>query len=260
MSLTPDGVRYVASSKRRVARPFHYRWLAPTLCRDSKKRWVWTARISVLSLAPLIWWYVGGIRGLAAIGLLVGFAGVVRFNLEHPVLVDAPAMAAALLCACLVQDGRWMAAIPVALFAGTIRETAPVFAAAFAWSPLPLLGLIPVAIRHLQAEGPDVLDEENRWILDHPLKASRKYHQGFTIPNWVLPWGMGILCLAHPTWQLAVAAVLAYGQCLVATDTVRLYQWCWPVVALCAVQAVPLRWLPVVVVAHLANPFQGNGG
>lgn len=260
MNLTPDGARYLAiGNGRRIARPFHFRWLIPTICKDSKKRWEWTARLSILSLAPLIWWYVGGLRGLAAIGLLAGFSGVVRFNLEHPVLIDAPAMALAVLAADCCRHGLWPVGVVVALLAGCTRESSPVFAAIFAWSPIPLLGLVPVVIRHFQHEGPDVLDDENRWILDHPFLASRKYHRGFGAPNWILPWGLGVLALAHPSWPLLAACVLAYGQCLVATDTVRLYQWAWPVVALCTVQAVPLRWLPVVVAVHVANPFAGPG-
>lgn len=259
--LTPDGVRYLASAEKRVARPFHYRWLVPRIVGNSSEtRWRRTTHASLLALLPATWWYVGGWRGVAAALCITGLAGVWKFNWKHPVLVDAPAMLIALLAADCLRHGLWPLAILLAIAGGCVRETAPIFAALFGWSPLPLIGLLAPAVRHLQAEGPDVLDVEARWILDHPIKASRKYHQGFTIPTFVLPWGIVLIGFGHPTLQLVAVLAFAYGQCLIATDTVRLYMWAWPVLLASAVALVPLAWLPLFVVVSLSNPFASEGG
>lgn len=258
--LTPDGVRYLAAAERRVARPFHWRWMIPALCRTNVARWQRLTRTSTWLLLPATWWYVGGWAGVAAAACVCGLSGVWKFNRRWPVLVDAPGMLCALLAADCMLHGLWYLAIPLALLGGTVRETSPVFAALYAWNPLLLIGLLAPALRTLQREGPDVLDEENRWILDHPIKASRKYHAGFPIAIWVLPWGAAPVALGNPTLWLYTTLAAAYGQCLVATDTVRLFMWAFPVVLASAVQIVPPVWLVLFVVAHLANPFAGEGG
>lgn len=260
ISLTPDGVRYIAAVHQRVPRPFHYRWLIPKVCGDSEARWRWQAQLSTLALLPLTWWYIGGWPGIAAAIMVVGLSGVWKFNRKHPILVDAPGMLCALLAADLFRHSLWPLGIAVVLLAGCVRETSPVMAALYAWNPLALIGLIPVAFRQLQREGPDVLDAENRWILNHQIKAARKYHKGLPFAQWVLPWGLAVVALANVSPQLAVTLAVAYAQCLVATDTIRLYQWSFPVVLAAAVHAVPLAWLPVLVVLHLANPFVSEGG
>jgi hypothetical protein len=63
--------------------------------------------------------------------------------------------------------------------------------------------------------------------------------------------------MARPSWQLGAVLVVAYGQCLVATDTVRLYQWAAPVMILQL--ALPVAWLPVLLVLHVVNPFRTEG-
>lgn len=261
MDLSPDGHRYIAATHQRVARPFHYRWLIPLLMRNAKPTtWQWLTRLSLLGLLPATFWYVGaGWHGLAAAACVCGLSGVWKINHRLPILVDAPAMLVALLTACLLQNGFWPLALPLILIGAATRETTPIFAALFAWNPLPLLGLAVVGARHLQAEGPDVLDTEARWILDHPRLASKKYHAGMTFATWVLPWGAGLLALGHISPQLALTLAVAYAQCAIATDTIRLYQWSFPVVLAAAVSGVPTNWLPLLVILHLANPFAGGG-
>jgi hypothetical protein len=261
ISLSPDGHRYIAATQQRVARPFHYRWLIPKLLAKAKPTvWFWLTRLSLVGLLPAMYWYVGGgWHGLAAAACVVGLSGVWAINRRLPILVDAPGMLLALLSADLFHAGWWPLAVLLAVVGGCVRETTPIFAALFAWNPLALLGLIPVGVRHLQAEGPDVLDQEARWILDHPVKASRKYHTGIAPWTWLLPWGAGLLALGHPTLQLAAVLAAAYAQCLIATDTVRLYMWAFPVVIAAAVEGVPTRWLLLLVLAHLVNPFATGG-
>lgn len=261
ITLSPDGHRYIAATQQRVARPFHWRWLIPFLLRNQKPTvWVWLTRLSLVGLLPATFWYVGGgWHGLAAAACVAGLSGVWAINRRFPILVDAPAMLLALLSADLIRSGLWPLAISLILIGAATRETTPIFASLFAWNPLPLLGLLVVGVRHLQAEGPDVLDDEARWILDHPRLASKKYHAGMPIATWILPWGAGLLALGSMSPQLALTLGVAYAQCAIATDTLRLYMWSFPVVLAAAVSGVPTRWLPLLVVLHLANPFAGGG-
>lgn len=253
--LTPDGARYIAASHRRVARPFHLRWLLPRLCGDSVRRWTIVSRTAVIAVGLLTALYAGS-PWMACVAFLPGIA----FNWRHPVLVDATGMALA-LAAAVVFPYCWPAALALALVAGCVRETAPVWSAIYAWHPLLLVGLVPVAVRWLMRQGDDVLDAENRWIIDHPVKASLKYHAG----QWanplvmVTPWGGLLVALAGLTVQLEVALAAAYAQLAVATDSVRLYQWAAPVLALAAVDTVPPWALPFVAIGVVFNPWKGSG-
>lgn len=265
LTVSPDGARYVALARgERLSRPFHFRWLIPTLCGESPKRWQVMQRASLLGMLPAAVWFGGiGWQGLFVAAFVVGCAGVWRFGWTWPVLVDAPAMLLALLAAASLRQSHAYPLIVLsvlcALLAGATKETSPVFAALWCWSPIPLIGLLAPAVRMLWKQGSDVLDDENRWILDHPFKASRKYHAGFPPAAWVLPWGVGVVALAHVSWPLALTLAAAYAQCAIATDTVRLYQWAWPVVALGVVGVVPVVWLLPLAVVHAVNPFAGDG-
>ena len=76
---------------------------------------------------------------------------------------------------------------------------------------------------------------------------------------WIWPWGAGLIALADLSPQLVVVLAVAYAQTVVATDTVRLYQWAWPVVAVATAGVVPLAWLLPLAVLHIASPFKGQG-
>lgn len=253
--LTPDGARYIASVDQRVARPFHLRWLLPKLLGRRGRWWLWCSRLSIVAIGVLSAIYAHS-PWMACVAFLPGIA----FSWRYPVLVDAAGMAAA-LGAAVLWPHCWPAAIAVVLVAGCVRETAPVWAAVYCWNPVMLIGLVPVAIRALQRQGTDVLDEENAWILRHPVAASRKYHAGLWL-DWqtmVAPWGGLIVAAGSLSAQLGAALAAGYGQLLVATDSVRLYQWAAPVVALAAVRAVPGWALPFVALAVVFNPWKGSG-
>lgn len=182
-----------------------------------------------------------------------------RFNLTNPVLVDAPSMALAVWAAVCVREGLWPLGIALILASGMVKETGPVFGALYAWHPVLLIGLAAPAVRALLARpGSDVLDEENAWILAHPFKAGQKYHNWLD-PNLIVPWGAAIVGLAALDLQLGALLAVAYAQLLVATDTVRLYQWAAPVMCVAAAGAVPAAWLPLLVVLTVWNPLAGNG-
>lgn len=253
--LTPDGFRYVTASERRVARPFHLRWLLPAICGTSMIRWKIITRSSVIAIGLLTALYTHN-PWMACVAFLPGIA----FNWRFPVLVDAPAMTLA-LAAAVLWPHCWPAAIALALVAGCVRETAPVWAAIYAWNPVLLMGLVPVAIRALQRQGEDPLDAENQWIIEHPIKASRKYHAGlWSEPTlMVTPWGPLMVGLASLDAQLIAALAIGYSQLLLATDSVRLYQWAAPVLALAACRILPSWALPFVAVGVIFNRWKGPG-
>jgi hypothetical protein len=56
-----------------------------------------------------------------------------------------------------------------------------------------------------------------------------------------------------------LALVAGYGQLVTAGNTVRLYQWAGPAVALAAASALPSGWQAVALAAHLFNPWAGDG-
>ena len=253
--LTPDGVRYFAAAQQRVARPFHLRWLLPRLCGQNPRRWTITTQCAIVALGALSAAYAGSVW-MACVAFLPGIA----FSWRRPVLVDATGMALA-LGAALMCPIFWPAAVLLALVAGCVRETSPIWASVYAWNPLLLVGLVPVAVRWLMRQGDDVLDAENEWILKHPIKASRKYHAGLWADPFtmVTPWGAMIVGLAGLDAQLAAALALGYAQLIVATDSVRLYQWAAPVLALACVHVLPPWALPFVALGVVFNPWKGSG-
>ncbi len=79
----------------------------------------------------------------------------------------------------------------------------------------------------------------------------------------VTPWGVCVAGLfagdASILPMLVLTLVLAYGQLLVATDTVRLYQWGAPPLILGTVLVLPTWALGLALVPHLLNPWAGRG-
>lgn len=255
--LSPDGERYFAMARGvRQPRPFMFRVLVPYFCQNDPSSWRQCALYSFAALAVLGWWYTGA---WAAVLIPFGLAGL-TVQTKAPVLVDLPAMALALASACCFRQGWYGPAVTYALLAGATKETAPLFAAAYAWSPLPLVGLlVPACIAIFRKPGPDTSTGHAHEALVHPIKTALATHRGQPFLWFVLPLGVLVLGLAHPTWQVAAVLLLAYGQLIVATDLVRLYVWAWPVLALNTFHVVPRSWWLPLVVLHLASPHRGEG-
>lgn len=70
----------------------------------------------------------------------------------------------------------------------------------------------------------------------------------------VAPWGACLLALhGTPTWPIVAVIVVAYLQLLVATDTVRLlHHAAGPPLAAAAAVTIPVAWLPLACIAHVA--------
>jgi hypothetical protein len=271
--VTLDGRRYLAmGGGRSVAMPFALRWLLPAVCGSSVARWRRCTAIHLVLLPVMVSiWLSPWIQDpllLAVGGLLVcGLPGVWRIHLGWPVLVDATAMTWAVGSAIALQHRRYVLGAALALVAGCIKESGPVFAACYAWHPVALVGLAAPALRRMVASiGPDIFDEQEGSILAHPLRAGLAAHAGRWLDPRVMltPWGVGLLgCLVTPRPilpMLIITLILAYGQLLVATDSVRLYQWAAPPVILATISVIPPKFAVMVLLVHLFNPWSGDGG
>lgn len=261
--LGPDARRYLAAaSGTPVPRPFHLRWLLPYCCGSSLRAWwwVWASSWPIAGAAMFAWiapqhgWQIA----LAAVALLLALPGILGPSVVIPVGVDLPATAVTLVGVALIAvDDPWRitAGVLVLVGAATIRETAPVWAALWLWSPWPLLALIAPAVAHLvRKPGPDPLGDRFQWIADHPVRAALEHHRGRWRDAWLLaaPWGACLAALIGADWQLVVVLVVAHLQLLVATDTVRLvHHAAGPAMAAAAAQVIPVQWLLLVCVVHV---------
>lgn len=256
-SLGPDASRYVVAHERPVPRPYHYRWLIPKLCQGDRRKFTAVTYASLLGMVPAMRWYTGRWEpGL----FLFGLPGVWHINRYCPYLADPPAMLAAIVSAAAVKRGQWGLGIAASLVGGSIKETAPVFAALYAWNPLPLIGLIGPALQHLKPEGEDITDDASHYVLEHPFETAYSYRvgQARNWRLWVAPWGALLLGLRADAQTVATVGA-AYGQLLAATDNERLYQWAWPVLARNTVESAG-DFAMAAVVAHTVNPWKGSGG
>ena len=259
-TLAPDSIRYL---NPHPPRPFHLRPLLPWLCGTVAWRWHLATYVGIALTIMGTWAIVGGWQGVAAALILAALPSV-RFNATHPVLVDATALGLATTSAALWVHGWTMPALIVAALAAATKETAPIFAACFAWTPVLLVALlVPAIIASLRTPGPDPLnDQHHAWILAHPIKASRKYHHRYIVdanPTLLTPWGGAVVALGAPSLQLAATLTAAYAQLVIATDTVRLYQWAAPTVVIAATTAAAPHWWPLLIVLTLFNPLRGDG-
>jgi hypothetical protein len=268
-AVSPDGHRYRAlGSGERVPMPFALRWLLPAVCGASLGRWRVNTLVHLAALLPLLTVWLGHwlqderLRVVGAL-LVCGFSGIWRITLRWPVLVDATALTWAVGSAIAFQHHVPLLGIALALVAGCVKESAPVFAACYGWTLLALIGLLAPLIRMLTARvGTDLMGQPH--VTRQPVAASRVHHLGkwFDPRTMILPWGVGILASLATDRQivtiLVVTVVLAYSQVLVATDTARLYQWAAPPVILATMTVLSPRWAVLALLAHLFNPWAGS--
>lgn len=260
--LGPDSARYMlAGTGEHVARPFNLRWLLPTLCRNSAPRWwaVWFASW-VITGAGMVWWgFEAGLvwqQYLAAPVLVLALAGVWAPSVCRPVSVDLPAMAVSIVAVAALQAGWWPLAVALILVAASIKETSPVFAALWAWHPILLVGLLaPIVVSFFRKPALDeitgtAMNGVLKHVHDHPVRSAWEHHAGkWRDPRMVTQWGGCLAALYRPSWHVAAVVAAAYGQLVVATDTYRLvHTAAGPLLALVAVQVVPLPWLAVACV------------
>lgn len=263
---SPDMISYLAANP---PSPFHMRVLMPALCGKNEadpfiptvenfKRWRIGTCVGIGATALGIYGMAGGWKGVAA-GALFLTLPVNRFNLEFPILVDAMALGLATCSAALYMRGWKVPATLVVLAAGATKETSPVFASLFAQSPVLLVGLAaPLVISKLRTPGTDMAPVQVE-VLAHPVAIAKKHHNRFLVdanPMLITPWGASVVALGAPSFKLYSTLAVAYGQLLIATDVMRLYQWAAPVVCIAAVSAVDKKWWPLLIAATAFNPFR----
>lgn len=248
----PDGWRYIALAEGTpVPRPYHYRWLAPRVLGADSAKWSTANAVSVAAMVPAMRWLTGKWGpGLFAFTL----DGVWTLARRYPVVTDPMAQLAAIIAAAATKQRRWGIATAASLIAGAIRETAPVFAAAYADHPLPLIGLIAPAIRHRHPEGPDVADDFSADAVRQPLWAAWWVRRDSSRDPklWLTPWG-GLLAGVRGDRRTILTLAVAYAQTVAAVDTTRLVQWAWPVLADNATD--DNRW-PLALAASWFNPWR----
>lgn len=151
-----------------------------------------------------------------------------------PTTVDGPAMALALAASLLWPTQPWVA-VGMSCLSGALHERGPVFAAMYAWSPWPLIGLIAVqwwakraAPNHASADLADRLVGRGfvGTIVAHKPHVNLLNEGGLV---WALR-GVPLLAawLGAPV-QAWVALGVAYASRLVATDTARSMMWAAPI-------------------------------
>lgn len=260
MRLGPDASRYwVAAAGGPVSRPFHLRVALPWLCGHDPTRW-WVAWFAgwLLAAAGMFSWAAASSSwqvAAAASVLLFGLPGFLGPSVTIPIGVDIPATGLALCGVALCAHGAWWLGLLVVALSATIRETTPVWAALWLWSPLPLVALaVPALIGAVRRHGPDPLGERFQQIADHPVRSALEAHSGRWRDGWLMvaPWGVCLAALTASSWPLVALLAAAYMQLLIATDTVRLlHHAAGPLMAVTAAQVIPMQWLLLAVVVHV---------
>lgn len=258
--LTPDGRWYLHMAHGRlVPKPFHVRVAMPMLLGTDAIRWAWCTRILMCILPLLMGLFVwqrtlSWPAALFAVAVTPTIPGW-QFWWRCPVLVDIPALFLGLL----------VAVMPVGIAAGIVvglsllvRETAPLFAALYASTPVfavPLL-LYPLISRFI-ASSDALADARLRNILARPFHhAWRLRRIQFIQPALTFfPWGGLLLAAFNPSWLLLIAVMVAYAQTLRAQDFVRLYALAAPILILSVAQMSP-TWLVLAAFLSWLNPWR----
>lgn len=263
--ISPDGIHYLRAAEGmdrksthrglRVPAPYSRRWLLPLVLGPRPERWR-ALTLGSFAALPLVaggYFHARGLAGrplLFAVLLLCSLPGL-RLPLRLPVLLDAPSFVLALATAWSASAGPWWATLVLALISGATRETAPVFAALWAWSPWPLVGLAAVGWWRPSAPA----DEASEPWLVHPLREvwALRMRLGLDGSLYLRPWGAALAGFVAPSWQTLATVAVAYAQLLVAVDTLRLAVWAAPVLVFGAAQTIPVAWWPLAVAATLLH-------
>lgn len=257
MLLSPDEYYYyTAAAGQAVPVPYSRRWLLPRLIGPHPRRWraVTLASFAALPLVATGYFRSRGLDGWAlvfATALLCSLPGL-RLPLKLSILVDAPSFVGALAVAWSTTEGPWWLTVGLSLLVGATRETGPVFAALWAWSPWPLVGLAAVGW-WCSSVGPPKPDEEP-WLV-HPYREAwqLRWQIGLDGSLYLRPWGAALAGLAAPSWQCLATVAVAHAQLFAAVDTVRLAVWAGPVLVLGAARVIPPALWPLAVVVTLVH-------
>lgn len=253
--LLPDSLHYLrAAEGLAVPHPYRLRWLLPRVLGPHPERWrvLTYASLATLPIAAAIYFLTRGLTGYRvafAAALLCVLPGL-RLSARFPVLIDAPSFTGALLVAACATAAPWWVTALLALLLGATRETAPVFAALWAWHPLPLVGLL--AVGWWRPAAPPSPDEP--WLSRPYAEAWReRVRVRFDRLVYVAPWGAALAGLCVPSWQMAATVAAAHAQLFAAVDTLRLTVWAGPVLVLGAAQLLPPAAWPLAIVVTVMH-------
>lgn len=244
-SVSPDGLQYCSHNP---PAPFSYRLLRLVL-KDNVVAWQHFTGACLVLTGPVFYVFLATrncqnpLIGVLFYSLLFGVFSV---NVFFPVLVDAPAILFILLAA--IADP--ITCLIVTVIAVCIKETSFVFITILTKNLYVLLvgivayAIIRVCIKPQKTTAPELL---------HPFMVATNIHNFTDIGKYVLPWGGGLACLFSPhlDWQFYTLIAVSYAQLLIATDSVRLYQYAFPLVLLHAADSCPIQMLPVAVLSFL---------
>jgi hypothetical protein len=220
MSISPDGTYYLkAAAKQPVPSPYSRRWLLPFLLGTKVRRWEVSTFISFLCASACLSSWLG----FWASFFLVFSTGLGALNVRLPVLVDMPAFALSVAAAFSAAHGHVWLAVCLSVLAGACAEKAPVFIALWSWNAWCLLGLVGARWIGRTAE-PD-----QPW-LKSPFQSARDSRDILGWKRMLLPWGGVVVAIPFVDIRALAAIAVAYGQCLIAMDDSRLYQWAMPAV------------------------------
>lgn len=241
-NISPDGHFYLAAARgESVPSPYHMRWLLPRLLGPVPARWQWLTWISLACtpVAAAAYFWAMGLRGAVLLfaTILLSSLPAIRIPWTFPILIDAPSFAGALVVAAATLTCPWYVTLPLALILGATRESSPVFAALWAWHPLPLIG-VAASGWYLQSASSDIA-----WLRE-PRKTAWQLRRAIGFDSWLYlrPFGAILAGLGAPSLQILVTAAVVTAQLFWAQDTLRLLMWCAPVLTFQAAQLIPLHW------------------
>lgn len=226
-TVSPDG-RYYRHVNR--PQPYRRRWLLPALLGAGLAPWLVTNAAALVVLGMVAELLTG--RWEAAF-LLCSLPGVGWICARFPILVDAPSMAFGLAAVALWPVHPALG-ILCALLSGACKESGPIFAAAWGWNPWLLAGLLAV---RWWGRGYATGD---RWLRPAAeiFERERVTHGR---PWWrdTLGWGalLPLAWIGGISKEAALAAAIAFGSTLIASDRARLWAWAAPALVVCAMHA-----------------------
>lgn len=235
-----DGDRYTSGVRQPT--PFHRRF-----CLWPPRLLMVTTWLSFIALSGLL----GSWKSSLIFCTLPGVA----FCASRPTTVDAPAMLLA-WGSSIVLSTHPSLAICMALAGGLFHERAPVFAALYAWSPVPLLGLVvPLLLGLRKPAAPNRASGELAdQLVGHGTLGALVAHHDYVdlLSQTGLVWALRGLPLmaAHlgATPAAWASLAVAFASRISGTDTTRFLMWAAP--PLCAGMGHAPEWM---LVAHVVT-------
>ncbi len=266
VSLSPDGRYYLELAKfNRVPLPYCLRPFVGLWCGASLLRWQLVTLASVVAIGMLLYYYlrINGMtvqESLCGVCLASMLSGVIRTNVMFPVLTDAPAMCLMLLAIIFFQTGGELLAW-IALSLGSFtNEKTPVYVAIISGNPLALIALaIPAGLVFTRAQTP-----RDVYYLHSPFKAAiEKHKKNFSKPmqkfydTYLAGYGVTLLSLLTVDWKLAAGLAVGHVAALRSMDYARAVQWCFPLLILHTLMALPVYMFAPLVLIHFLLTLRG---